>query len=144
MLFRQSGTKEVDTLVENGCFYQTFNSFIIPSLLNAVSPLTPPSPPESMLSELKERLEGPKYNIDFWGYVHYTKRGHFTEVSQHFCPSLYLKAFYGQKAREIDFSTLATQYSIFPDHCSQIICTLIFGHVCFALFHFVLFCYIFH
>ena len=67
MLFRQSGTKEVDTLVENGCFYQTFNSFIIPSLLNAVSPLTPPSPPESMLSELKERLEGPKYNIDFWG-----------------------------------------------------------------------------
>ena len=51
-----------------------------------------------MLSEVKERLVGPKYNIDFggvrgWGrqgkgigYVHYAKRGHFTEVSQHFCP----------------------------------------------------------
>ena len=52
-----------------------------------------------MLSEVKERLEGPKYNIDFGGkglrctgegdrYVHYAKRGHFTDVSQHFCPSL--------------------------------------------------------
>ena len=52
-----------------------------------------------MLSEVKERLEGPKYNIDFGGkglgqtgegdrYVHYAKRGHFTEMSQHFCPSL--------------------------------------------------------
>ena len=61
--FRQSETKAVDTLVENGCFYQTFNSFIISFLLNAVNPLTP----ESMLSEVKERLEGPKYNIDFGG-----------------------------------------------------------------------------
>ena len=53
-----------------------------------------------MLSEVKERLEGPKYNIDFGGegtevdregdrQVHYSKRGHFTEVSQHFCPSLW-------------------------------------------------------
>ena len=58
-----------------------------------------PSPPESMLFEVKERLKDPKYNIDFGGkglgytgegdmYVHYVKRGHFTEVSQHFCPSL--------------------------------------------------------
>ena len=41
-----------------------------------------------MLSEVKERLEGPKYNIDFGGkglgyrgkgigtYVHYAKKGH--------------------------------------------------------------------
>ena len=34
-------------------------------LLNAINPLTLPPPRESMLSELKERLEGPKYNIDF-------------------------------------------------------------------------------
>jgi len=45
-----------------------------------------------MLFEVKERLEGLKYNIDFagrgWGYtgeggryVHYAQRGHFTEVS---------------------------------------------------------------
>ena len=44
-----------------------------------------------MLFEVKERLEGLKYNIDFGGrgvgvhrergrYVHYAKRGHFTEV----------------------------------------------------------------
>ena len=58
-------------------------------LLNAVNPLTR----KSMLSEVKERLEGPKYNIDFGGkglgycrgegdrYVHYAKRGHFWEVS---------------------------------------------------------------
>ena len=26
-----------------------------------------PSPPESMLSEVKKRLEGPKFNIDFGG-----------------------------------------------------------------------------
>ena len=43
-----------------------------------------------MLSEVKERFEGPKYNIDFGGkglgyggegdrYVHYAKRGHFWE-----------------------------------------------------------------
>ena len=55
--------------------------------------------PESMLSEVKERLEGLKYNIDFgergWGntgeedrymHIHYGKRGHFTEVPKHFCP----------------------------------------------------------
>ena len=30
---------------------------------NKINPLTP----ESMLSEVKERLEGPKYNIDFGG-----------------------------------------------------------------------------
>ena len=48
--FKQSGTKVVDTLVENGCFCQTFNSFIISFRLNTVNP-----------------LEGPKYNIDFGG-----------------------------------------------------------------------------
>ena len=79
------------------CFFQTFNSFIISFFLNAVNPLTPP--PESALSEVNERLEGPKYNIDFGGrglrytgegdrYVHYSKRSHLMEVSQHFCPSL--------------------------------------------------------
>ena len=51
-----------------------------------------PPTPESMLFEVKERLEGLKYNIDFggrgWGYtgqgdryVHNAKRGNFTEVS---------------------------------------------------------------
>ena len=59
----QSGTKVVDTLVSNGCFYQTFNSLIISFLLNAINPLNP----KSMLSEIKERIEGPKYNIDFGG-----------------------------------------------------------------------------
>ena len=56
----------------------------------------------SRLSEVKERLEGPKYNIYLGGgggkglgwtgegdrYGHNPKRGHFMEVSQHFCPSL--------------------------------------------------------
>ena len=28
---------------------------------------------------------------------------------------IYLKAIYGQKMKEIDFSTLATRWSIFPD-----------------------------
>ena len=51
-----------------------------------------------MLSEVKKRLESPKFNIDFGGrgwveqgrdkYIHYANRGHFTEVCQHFCPSL--------------------------------------------------------
>ena len=31
---------------------------------------------------------------------------------------IYLKAIYGQKMKEIDFSTLATQWSIFPDRRS--------------------------
>ena len=31
---------------------------------------------------------------------------------------IYLKAIYGQKMKEIDFSTLATRWSIFPDHRS--------------------------
>ena len=61
----QSGTKVADTLVWNGCFYQTFNSLIISFLLSAVNSITPP--PESMLSEVKERLGDPKYNIDFGG-----------------------------------------------------------------------------
>ena len=72
----------------NGCFYQQFHSFIISFHSNAVNPPTP----ESMLFEVKERLEGIKYNIDFggrgWGYtgegdryVPNAKRGHFTEVS---------------------------------------------------------------
>ena len=40
-----------------------------------------------MLSEVKERLEGPKYNNDFGGKgLGYAKRGHSTEVSQHFRP----------------------------------------------------------
>ena len=50
----QSGTKVVDTLVSNGCFYQQFHSFIISFYLNAVNPSTP----ESMLFVVKERLEG--------------------------------------------------------------------------------------
>ena len=31
---------------------------------------------------------------------------------------IYLKAIYGQKMKEIDFSTLATRWSIFPDRRS--------------------------
>ena len=31
---------------------------------------------------------------------------------------IYLKAIYGQKMKEIDFSTIATRWSIFPDRCS--------------------------
>ena len=31
---------------------------------------------------------------------------------------IYLKAIYGQKMKEIDFSTLATHWSIFPDRRS--------------------------
>ena len=31
---------------------------------------------------------------------------------------IYLKAVYGQKMKEIDFSTIATRWSIFPDRCS--------------------------
>jgi len=52
-----------------------------------------------MLFEVKERLEGLKYHIDFggrrWGYVgdgeryaHFVKRGHFTEACRHFFSSL--------------------------------------------------------
>ena len=52
-----------------------------------------------MLFSVEERLDDIKYNIDFGGrgkgdrgegdrYVHYEKWGHFTEVCQHFCPSL--------------------------------------------------------
>ena len=52
-----------------------------------------------MLFEVKERLEGLKYHIDFggrgWGhagdgerYAHFVKSGHFTEVCRHFFPSL--------------------------------------------------------
>ena len=57
--------------------------------------LTPP--PQSMLFVVEERLEGLKYNISLRGgtqgegidnYVHYAKKGCFTKVSQHFCPSL--------------------------------------------------------
>ena len=59
----QSGTKVVYTVVQNGCFSQTFNSFIISFLLNAVNPLTPRS--NVVLS--KKRLEGLKFNIDFGG-----------------------------------------------------------------------------
>ena len=52
----QSGTKVVDTLL--------FHSFIISFPLNAVNP--PHPTPEPVLAEVNERLEGPKYNIDFW------------------------------------------------------------------------------
>ena len=31
---------------------------------------------------------------------------------------IYLEAIYGQKMKEIDFSTIATRWSIFPDRCS--------------------------
>ena len=57
-----------------------------------------------MLSEVKKRFEGPKFNIDFGGKglgqtgegdkcIHYAKRDHFTEVCQHFCPSLHVLLF---------------------------------------------------
>ena len=60
--------------------------------------MNPPTP-ESMLFVVKERLERRKYNIDFRGRAGGTqgkgidmstlqKRGHFIEVSPHFCPSL--------------------------------------------------------
>ena len=78
---------------------QQFHSLIISFCLSTINPPTP----ESTLFVVKERIEGLKYNIDFggrgWGYtgggdryVHYAKRDHFIEVSQHFCPSLYLKS----------------------------------------------------
>ena len=62
-------------------------------LFYAVNPPTP----ESMLFVVKETLES-KIQHWFWGegreyagggdrYVHCSKRGHFKEVSQHFCPS---------------------------------------------------------
>ena len=55
--------------------------------------------PKSMLFVVKERLEGLKHNISFEGrgcwytgggdrIVHYSKRGHFIELFQHFCSSL--------------------------------------------------------
>ena len=54
-----------------------------------------------MLFSVEERLDGIKYNIDFarrgWGYTgggdkyaYNEKWVHFTEVCQHFCPSLLL------------------------------------------------------
>ena len=52
-----------------------------------------------MLFVVEERLEGLNYNISLRGgggtqgegidnYVHYEKKGCFTKMSQHFCPSL--------------------------------------------------------
>ena len=79
----QSGTKLVDTLVENECFYQQFHLFIISTYLNVVNYPTP----KAMLFVVKERLECPKYNIGLGGvdrYVHCSKRDHFIKVSQHF------------------------------------------------------------
>ena len=80
-------------------FYQQFHSFNITFFFNTITPPHPPKTPESKLSKVKERLKGLKYSIGFggkgWGYteeghryVHYGKRGHFTEMSQHFYPSL--------------------------------------------------------
>ena len=73
---------------------QQFHSLIISFCLNTINPPTP----ESMLFVVKERIEGLKYNIDFGGRGGDTQGGggierdHFTDVSQHFCPSLYLKS----------------------------------------------------
>ena len=64
----------------------------------------PQSPtPESTLFVVQETLEGLKHNTGFEGrgcfytgggdrFVHCSKRGHFIEVSQHFCPSLWATA----------------------------------------------------
>ena len=57
---------------------------------------------------VKERLVGLKHNTGFggrgWGYtrvgdcyVHCPKRGHFIEVSQHFCPSLQFWIYFENK-----------------------------------------------
>ena len=59
----QSGTKVVDTLVWNGCFYKTFNSFIISFLLNAVNPLTT----RINVVWSKRRTWGSKMQHWFWG-----------------------------------------------------------------------------
>ena len=82
-----------DKIIRHTCL--KFHSFIISFCLNAVNPPIP----ESMLFIVKERLKGLKYNFGFrgrgWGntgggdrYVHCSKRGHFKEESQHFCPLL--------------------------------------------------------
>ena len=61
--FLQSGTKVVDTLVWNGCFYQTFSSFIISFLLNIVNPLSP----RINVVWSKRKTWGPKIQHWFWG-----------------------------------------------------------------------------
>ena len=85
----------------------SLNNFIhilFHSILNVVNPPTP----ESMLFVVKERLVGLKHNTGFggrgWGYtrvgdcyVHCPKRGHFIEVSQHFCPSLQFWIYFENK-----------------------------------------------
>ena len=94
LVMLQSGRKRVLLLLNK------FHTYIISFYLNAVNPPPPTPTPESMLFVVKERLVGLKHN-GFggrgWGYtrvgdwyVHCPKRGHFIEVSQHFCPSFYL------------------------------------------------------
>ena len=89
-----SGKKVVDTLAKTA---QQIHSFIIPFCLSAVTPPPPPTP-ESMLFVVNSG--GSKIQHQFWGkaweykwggerYVHYAKTGHFIEVSQYICPSLY-------------------------------------------------------
>ena len=70
-----------------------------------------------MLFVVKERLVGLKHNTVFggrgWGYtrvgdwyVHCPKRGHFIEVSQHFCPSLEQFKKYGNRRTGFQYLSL--------------------------------------
>ena len=59
--YLQSGTKVVDTIVSNGCFYQSFNSFIISCLLNAANPLTHPNQRREVSGVIPEA--GPTLNV---------------------------------------------------------------------------------
>ena len=74
---------------------EQFHTYIISFYLNAVNP---PHPRINVVCS-KRKTCGSKHNTVFggrgWGYtrvgdwyVHCPKRGHFIEVSQHFCPSL--------------------------------------------------------
>ena len=90
---KQSGTKVVETLVYNVCFYQQFHSFNSTFFFNTITP--PPPTPESMLSKVKERLKGLKYSIGFggrrWGNTGEEDRYMFTlekTVILQKCPSL--------------------------------------------------------
>ena len=84
---------------QNGCFYYWTISYIYYFIPFKRRKSPPPPTPESMLFVVKERLVRLQHNTGFggrgWGYtrvgdwyVHCPKRGHFIEVSQHFCPSL--------------------------------------------------------
>ena len=73
---------------------QQFHSFLISVRLNALNPPTP----ESIMYVMEVRLDGLKHNIfgaRRWRYTgggdkwnHYTKKGYFIAVCQHFCPSM--------------------------------------------------------